>query len=90
MIEGKFMEQSPIKQLAKIRTDVVGSLLRPAHLKQAYLQRDQGKIGEDELRRIGRYSDGHSRMGSGCHPATLRLTGSGSLTLAERPSATGS
>jgi len=52
MIEGKFMEQSPMKQLAKIRTDVVGSLLRPAHLKQAYLQRDRGKIGADELRRI--------------------------------------
>src|SRR6266542_2732259 len=52
MIEGKFMEPSPMKPLAKIRTDVVGSLLRPAQLKQAYLQRDQGKIGDDELRRI--------------------------------------
>ena len=38
--------------LDKIRTDVVGSLLRPARLKEAYTQRDQGKISEEELRRI--------------------------------------
>jgi len=46
------MELQTSKQLANIRTDVVGSLLRPAHLKQAYAQRDQAKIGADELRRI--------------------------------------
>ena len=38
--------------LSNIRTDVVGSLLRPAHLKQAYAQRDEGKISEEELHRI--------------------------------------
>ncbi len=38
--------------LAKVRTDVVGSLLRPARLKEAYAEREQGKISEEELRRI--------------------------------------
>ena len=33
-----------------IRSDVVGSLLRPARLKEARLGFDQGKIGADELR----------------------------------------
>ena len=46
------METQTIKTLANIRTDVVGSLLRPDHLKQAYAQRDQAKLGADELRRI--------------------------------------
>ena len=41
-----------MKPLSTIRTDVVGSLLRPAHLKQAYAQRDEGKITEDDLHRI--------------------------------------
>ena len=40
------------KSLVAIRTDVVGSLLRPAHLKEAYAQRDQGKISFEELNRI--------------------------------------
>ncbi|HEX2933063.1 MAG TPA: hypothetical protein VHV54_25265, partial [Candidatus Binatia bacterium] len=40
------------KNLAQIRTDVVGSLLRPDHLKQAYAQHDQGKISEEDLHRI--------------------------------------
>jgi 5-methyltetrahydropteroyltriglutamate--homocysteine methyltransferase len=40
------------KSLSQIRTDVVGSLLRPAHLKEAYAQRDQGTISADELSRI--------------------------------------
>lgn len=39
-------------KLKSVRTDVVGSLLRPAHLKQAYADRDQDKIGIEELRRI--------------------------------------
>jgi 5-methyltetrahydropteroyltriglutamate--homocysteine methyltransferase len=38
--------------LAKIRTDVIGSLLRPARLKEAYGQCDQGKISAEELGRI--------------------------------------
>jgi len=46
------METSDKKALAAIRTDVVGSLLRPAHLKQAYADRDQGKISAEELSRI--------------------------------------
>src|SRR5262245_34881905 len=41
-----------MKPLSTIRTDVVGSLLRPAHLKQAYAQRDEGKITENDLHRI--------------------------------------
>ena len=40
------------KEIHQFRTDVVGSLLRPVHLKQAYAQRDEGKISEDDLRRI--------------------------------------
>jgi 5-methyltetrahydropteroyltriglutamate--homocysteine methyltransferase len=46
------MEASEKKALASIRTDVVGSLLRPARLKQAYADRDQGKISAEELSRI--------------------------------------
>jgi 5-methyltetrahydropteroyltriglutamate--homocysteine methyltransferase len=46
------MEPSEKKPLASIRTDVVGSLLRPAGLKQAYAERDQGKISAEELSRI--------------------------------------
>ena len=38
--------------LAKIRTDVIGSLLRPARLKEAYGECDQGKISAEELGRI--------------------------------------
>ncbi len=41
-----------MSDLAKIRTDVVGSLLRPAFLKQARARCDEGKIGEEELRRV--------------------------------------
>ena len=41
-----------MKQLAKIRTDVVGSLLRPVHVKQAHSEYDAGKIAVEELRRI--------------------------------------
>ena len=46
------MNQTTTTPLSNIRTDVVGSLLRPAHLKQAYAQRDEGKISEEELHRI--------------------------------------
>jgi 5-methyltetrahydropteroyltriglutamate--homocysteine methyltransferase len=46
------MEQPAMKPLSKIRTDVVGSLLRPNPLKEAYAQADQGKIFTEELRRI--------------------------------------
>jgi methionine synthase II (cobalamin-independent) len=46
------VEPSQKKFLADIRTDVVGSLLRPAHLKEAYAHRDQGKISAEELSRI--------------------------------------
>jgi 5-methyltetrahydropteroyltriglutamate--homocysteine methyltransferase len=44
-VEGK---SSP---LAKIRTDVVGSLLRPTRLKEAHSAREQGKISEEDLHR---------------------------------------
>ncbi len=40
------------KRLAKIRTDVVGSLLRPQHLKDARIRFDEGTISVEELRRI--------------------------------------
>ena len=46
------MAETTKKDLVPMRTDVVGSLLRPAHLKQAYAHRDEGKIAEDEMRRI--------------------------------------
>lgn len=46
------MEPTEQKSLALIRTDVVGSLLRPADLKAAYARRDRQEISEDELRRI--------------------------------------
>src|SRR5262245_11797131 len=38
--------------LSKIRTDVVGSLLRPAHLKQARIQFDEGKLDYAALRAV--------------------------------------
>jgi 5-methyltetrahydropteroyltriglutamate--homocysteine methyltransferase len=41
-----------MKPLLNIRTDVVGSLLRPNSLKEAYAQRDQEKISVEELCRI--------------------------------------
>jgi len=41
-----------MKELAKIRNDVVGSLLRPAPLKQARVRYDEGKISLEELRQI--------------------------------------
>ena len=41
-----------MSDLAKIRTDIVGSLLRPAHLKQVRSRHDLGEIGADELRKV--------------------------------------
>lgn len=41
-----------MKELAKIRDDVIGSLLRPAHLKQARSRYDEGEIDAAGLRRI--------------------------------------
>jgi 5-methyltetrahydropteroyltriglutamate--homocysteine methyltransferase len=41
-----------MKQLAKIRNDVVGSLLRPARLKQARMSYDEGKQSLAELREV--------------------------------------
>lgn len=41
-----------MKQLATIRNDVVGSLLRPAQLKQARVDYDENKISLDDLRRV--------------------------------------
>jgi len=41
-----------MKELAKIRNDVVGSLLRPAPLKGARVRYDEGKISLAELRQI--------------------------------------
>src|SRR5438105_14254172 len=46
------MEPKALDNLASIRTDVVGSLLRPNRLKQAYAEREQKKINDDDLRRI--------------------------------------
>ncbi|MDP2601109.1 MAG: methionine synthase [Deltaproteobacteria bacterium] len=39
-----------MKELARIRNDVVGSLLRPARLKEARVTYDDGKITLDQLR----------------------------------------
>jgi 5-methyltetrahydropteroyltriglutamate--homocysteine methyltransferase len=41
-----------VKELAKIRSDVVGSLLRPARLKEARRRYDAGEISLADLRRI--------------------------------------
>ena len=41
-----------MKELAKIRNDVVGSLLRPAQLKQARQRFDEGQLGREELRQV--------------------------------------
>jgi 5-methyltetrahydropteroyltriglutamate--homocysteine methyltransferase len=41
-----------MKELGQIRNDVVGSLLRPAKLKQARDRYDEGKLTLDELREI--------------------------------------
>lgn len=41
-----------MKELAKIRNDVVGSLLRPAELKQARQRFDEGQLGREELREV--------------------------------------
>jgi 5-methyltetrahydropteroyltriglutamate--homocysteine methyltransferase len=41
-----------MKQLATIRSDVVGSLLRPGQLKQARVDYDENKISLDDLRRV--------------------------------------
>jgi 5-methyltetrahydropteroyltriglutamate--homocysteine methyltransferase len=38
-----------MKELAKIRSDVVGSLLRPVQLKEVRLRYDEGKVSADEL-----------------------------------------
>ena len=46
------MDQTTMKPLSKVRTDVVGSLLRPAPLRQAYADRDSSKITPEESRRI--------------------------------------
>jgi 5-methyltetrahydropteroyltriglutamate--homocysteine methyltransferase len=39
-----------VKELTKIRNDVVGSLLRPAELKQARQRFDEGKLNLDDMR----------------------------------------
>ena len=41
-----------MKEFATIRNDVVGSLLRPAQLKEARVSYDDGRISLEELRRI--------------------------------------
>ena len=46
------MAESTQVAIGRIRSDVVGSLLRPARLKQAYAEREQKKISDADLRRI--------------------------------------
>jgi 5-methyltetrahydropteroyltriglutamate--homocysteine methyltransferase len=41
-----------MKDLAKIRNDVVGSMLRPAELKQARQRYDEGKLSREDLRQV--------------------------------------
>ena len=41
-----------MKDLAKIRNDVVGSLLRPARLKASRVSYDEGRITIEQLRAI--------------------------------------
>ena len=54
------MDELVKKPLSRIRTDVVGSLLRPGHLKQAYADFDKGTIAAGELRRIEDEAIGHA------------------------------
>ena len=54
------MDELVKKPLSRIRTDVVGSLLRPGHLKQAYADFDTGTIAAAELRRIEDEAIGHA------------------------------
>jgi 5-methyltetrahydropteroyltriglutamate--homocysteine methyltransferase len=46
------MGEAARKDLKRIRTDVVGSLLRPEGLKRAYADRDQQRITAEELGKI--------------------------------------
>jgi 5-methyltetrahydropteroyltriglutamate--homocysteine methyltransferase len=41
-----------MKELATIRNDVVGSLLRPAELKAAWVSFDEGRLNREELRQV--------------------------------------
>ena len=41
-----------MKELATVRNDVVGSLLRPAQLKAARSQYDEGGLSFEQLRQI--------------------------------------
>jgi 5-methyltetrahydropteroyltriglutamate--homocysteine methyltransferase len=41
-----------MKELATVRNDVVGSLLRPAQLKAARQQYDEGALSLEQLRQI--------------------------------------
>ena len=41
-----------MKDLAEIRNDVVGSLLRPAELKRARQRYDEGKLSREDLRQV--------------------------------------
>jgi 5-methyltetrahydropteroyltriglutamate--homocysteine methyltransferase len=46
------MDETMQNELARLRTDVVGSLLRPTQLKDAYVRRDEKKIEDAALRKI--------------------------------------
>ena len=46
------MAVSAEKEISRIRTDVVGSLLRPAYLKAARRLYDDGEIGAEEFHRV--------------------------------------
>ena len=41
-----------MKELATIRNDIVGSLLRPAELKAARVNFDEGRLSREELRQV--------------------------------------
>ncbi|MGA2412001.1 MAG: methionine synthase [Candidatus Binataceae bacterium] len=52
MSKATILNRASKPELAKIRTDVVGSLLRPEAVKAARVAFDDGKISADELRAI--------------------------------------
>ena len=58
-----------MKDLAKIRNDVVGSLLRPAELKQARHRFDDGQLSREEL--------GKSKTGRFATPSASGRNGAG-------------
>ena len=54
------------KSLSALRVDLVGSLLRPAQLKEAFAKRSSGEASEEDLQAHSRWIDpGSDRQARG-------------------------